>query len=300
MLKNVFAWSLIDVHFPFPPYFLHAIKLLLHLINIIMFTNSFISNLVSVWKQNEHELRKQILQSLLSFFSSNHIERTAHILGTWSTLLDSLFDYIEDPLCSDDVRVLAIRAIGYILRCKSSSFDLRKVLGLLRKFKSSPLLRDSVLRALEESARSRSSGRLPGCGAFWTLSGGSDEGEESRPLSAFLNVTLPPSPMSSNKDEQWWPFAREYGIFAMVRAERFEPGEGERCTSLLRAISYNGAKLQIWLSEKSVHVSVYEPLQQVSEPQPSVSAASVFSSLSAIASGPKPASAQWPTSPRPR
>ena len=255
-----------------------------------MFTNSFLSNLISNWNQNAPEPRKEVLESLLIIFS-NHIERTAHLLGSWRTLLDSLFDYIDDPLCSDEERVLAIRAISYILRCKSSSFDLRKVLGLLRKFKSSPLLRDSVLRALEESARSRSSGRLPGCGAFWTLSGGSEEGDESRPLSAFLNVTLPPLPMSSSKDEQWWPFAREYGIFAMVRAERFEPGEGERCTSLLRAISYNGAKLQIWLSEKSVHVSVYEPLQQVSEPQPHVSAASVFSSLTAIASGPKPASA---------
>lgn len=249
-----------------------------------------IFNFATVWK-NASEPRKQILESMLRILSTNSFERTAHLLAYWPTLLDSLFDYIDDPLCSNnDEKVLAIRAIGCVLRCKASSFDLRKVLGLLRKFKHTPLLRDSVLRALEESAKSRSSGRLSGCGAFWTFPG-NDEIDQSRPVSAFLNVTLPPLPMSSNKDEQWWPFTREYGIFAMVRVGRFQPGEGERCTSLLRAISFNGAKLQIWLTEKNVHVSVYEPLQQASEPQPSVSAASVFSSISALASGPKPATA---------
>ena len=212
-------------------------------------------------------------------------------------LFGALERHSGDASGDDCIAAPALRALAIILGVQATPRDLARLLALIgqpraaasaspagparsaadpaasaRKARARLRLRALALRALEDAARRRAAGPLLGPGAFWSVPGWTSDAAATPPRAGFLSLHFAPtryggaaataaaaSGDGAGAAGEAWPFRSHYGVFALVRVARFEPGEGERCTTLLRAISFNGAKLHVWLSERSVHVTVYEP-----------------------------------------
>ena len=198
------------------------------------------------------------LQIITSNIKNRNFEQTAHALLDWPSIVDDLSAILLVDLSNGDHETarLAIECLGHVFCVGIRPRDLDLMFDVAQ---SHPAIASTVLRALEDAAKSRNERSKP-C-SFWVMAGWCSKLQRCAMRSPdYLGSAVDTSGQSESSflSLSWerWPFPREYSLWMMVRVAAFGKGNGEDKSTLLRVLAGNGARLHIWVEHKALHVTV--------------------------------------------